>query len=120
MGIKTEEDVVHTMTGLGDCEEVIRWYLFFIDAKLQRALHGKMEGESWQEENGYQKDSDGSARTAIIGIERSIGAWIRLYELMPSSEDVALKALSQLNQLKQKAVEEFPHAMNFKRPGFDD
>lgn len=87
---------------------------------MQRALHGKIEGESWQQENGYQKDSDGSAKIAIIAIERSIGAWIRLYELMPSSEDVALKALSLLSQLKQKAIEEFPQALNFKRPGFDD
>ena len=45
MGIGSEEDVVDTMAGLGDCEEIINWYLFFIDAKLQRALHGKLEGE---------------------------------------------------------------------------
>jgi hypothetical protein len=120
MGMKTEEDVVYTMAGLGDCEEIIRWYLFFIDAKLQRALHGKMEGEQWEEENGYQKDSDGSAKIAIIAIERSMGAWIRMDELLPHSEDISLKALSLLSQLKQKALEEFPQAMNFKRPGFDD
>lgn len=29
IGMKTEEDVVHTMAGLGDCEEVIRWYFIF-------------------------------------------------------------------------------------------
>ncbi len=119
IGIKTEEDVVYTMAGLGDCEEIIQWYLFFIDAKLQRALQGKIEGESWEEEHGYQKDSNGSAKIAIIAIERSVGAWIRMFELLPSSEDVALKSLSLLNQLKQKAIEEFPEAMNFKRPGFD-
>jgi hypothetical protein len=45
MGMRSEEEVVHTMAGLGDCEEIIKWYLFFIDAKLQRALHGKIEGE---------------------------------------------------------------------------
>lgn len=120
IGMKTEEDVVYTMAGLGDCEEIIQWYLFFIDAKLQRALHGKIEGESWEEENGYQKDSNGSAKIAIIAIERSIGAWIRMYELLPSSEDVALKSLSLLTRLKRKTIEEFPDAMNFKRPGFDN
>jgi len=116
MAMVSEEEVVHTMAGLGDCEEVIRWYLFFIDAKLQRALHGKLEGE----DHGFRKDSDGSAKVAIIAIERSIGAWTRLYELIPSTEDVTLKALSLLSQLKQKATEEFPGAIHFKRPGFDD
>jgi hypothetical protein len=125
MGIKSEEDVVHTMAGLGDCEEIIRWYLFFIDAKLQRALHGKLparsgtEGED-DEDDGYPKDRDGSAKVAIIAIERSMMAWSRLYELLPVSEDTALNALSILSQLKQKAIEEFPKAMEFKRPGFDD
>jgi hypothetical protein len=38
---------------------------------------------------------------------------------MPSSEDTALKALALLNQLKNKAAEEFPKAPEFKRPGFD-
>lgn len=120
MGITSEEDAVHTMAGLGDCEEIIRWYLFFIDAKLQRALHGKIEGEDWEEDNGFQKDSDGSAKIAIIAIERSMNAWVKLYELMPASEDVALKSLSILSQLKKKALEEFPKAMEFKRPGFDN
>ena len=117
MGIKTEADVLDTMTHLKDCEEVINWYLFFIDAKLQRALHGKLEGDDQDE---FQKDSDGSAKIAIIAIERSIGAWTRLYELMPAAEDIALKALSLLSRLKQKTIAEFPKAMEFKRPGFDD
>ncbi len=120
MGIKTKKEAVDAMTGLEECEDVICWYLFFIDAKLQRALHGKLEGEDWEEDNGYQKDSDGSAKVAIIGIEQSIGAWLRFYELLPEAEDTALTALSILSKLKQKALEEFPHAMAFKRPGFDD
>ena len=124
LGIKTEEDVVYTVAGIGDCFDIIQWYLFFMDAKLQRALHGKMEGEypiaiGRETKKGFQKDSDGSAKIALIAIERSIGAWTKLYDLMPSSEDVALKALSLLSQLKQKAKEEFPQAMQFKRPGFD-
>lgn len=120
MGITSEEDAVHTMAGLSDCEGIIKWYLFFIDAKLQRALHGKIDGEGWEQNNGFQKDSDGSAKIAIIAIERSMNAWVKLYELMPAAEDVALKSLSILSQLKKKALEEFPKAMEFRRPGFDD
>jgi hypothetical protein len=120
LGITSEEVVEHTVADIGDCFEIIQWYLFFIDAKLQRALHGKLEGEDWEEDSGYQKDSEGSAKIALIAMERSIAAWTRLYELLPSSEDVALKSLALLQQLQQKTKEEFPKAMLFIRPGFDD
>ncbi len=40
--------------------------LFFIDVKLQRALHGKLENEDWETENDFQKNSDGSAIIALI------------------------------------------------------
>ena len=120
MGITTEEEVVHTVANIGDCFEIIQWYLFFIDAKLQRALRGKLEDDAWEEENDFQKDSDGSAKVALIAIDRSMGAWKGLYSAMPACEDTALAALSLLSQLKQKALEEFPKAMEFKRAGFDE
>ncbi len=117
LGIQTEENVVHTMANCGDCEEIIQWYLFFIDAKLQRALHG-LAGDT--DNDGYPKDSDGSAKVALVAIERSIAAWLLLYQLLPTCEDSALKALSLLSRIKNGALEIFPHAMQFKRPGFDD
>lgn len=120
MGLKSEEDVVYTMANLGDCFDIIQWYLFFIDVKLQRALHGKLEGESWEDNNGYARDSDGSAKIAIIAVERSMNAWVKIYELMPSSEDVALASLSLLSKIKRLALQVFPKAMEFKRPGFDN
>lgn len=120
LGITSEEDVVYTMANLGDYFEIIQWYLFFIDAKLQRALHGKLEGENWEDENNYAKDSDGSAKIAIISIERCMAAWTGIYEAMPATEDTALNALSLLSRLKQTALTEFLDAMKFKRPGFDD
>ena len=119
MGITNEEDVVHTVAHIGDGFEIIQWYLFFVDAKLQRALRGKLEDDGWEEENDFQKDSDGSAKIALIAIDRSMGAWQGLYNTMPVCEDIALNALSVLSRLKQKALEEFPKAMEFKRPGFD-
>ena len=118
LGIVNEEDVVYTVTDIADCFDIIQWYVYFIDAKLQRALQGKLEGEEWEEENGYQKDSDGSAKIALIAIEKSITAWVKLYDLLPASADIALQALSLLQQLQQKIKEEFPKAIKFKRPGF--
>ncbi len=120
LGIKSEEDVMHTVADISDCFEIIQWYLFFIDAKLQRAIRGKTETENWEVENGYQKDSDGSAKIALIAIEKNIAAWVKIYELLPTSEDIALQALSLLTQLRTQAVMEFPQAMQFIRPGFDE
>jgi hypothetical protein len=119
LGITSEETAVHTVARLGDCEEIIQWYVFFIDAKLQRALSGKMDGEEWDTENGYSKDSDGSAKVSIIAVEKSMAAWVRLSELLPSAEDLSLQALSLLSKIKNTAIQEFPDAMKFKRPGFD-
>jgi hypothetical protein len=120
LGIGSPEEVVHTVAGIGDCFDVISWYLFFIDVKLQRALHGKIEGEGFAIENNFPKDSEGSAKIALIAIEKSIDAWTRLHNLLPSSEDIALHALAILLQLKEKTTKEFPQAMQFRRPGFDD
>lgn len=119
-GIKSEEDVVHTMAHLGNCFEIIEWYLFFISAKLQRALQGTLEGEESEMESGYPKDSDGSAKVAIIAIIRSMSAWMSIYETMPATEDTALQALSLLSRMKQSTETQFPGAINFIRPGFDD
>ena len=72
------------------------------------------------EDGEMPKDSDGSAKIAIIALERSINAWMKLYELMPATEDTALNALALLSKIKTLAVDEFPQAMQFVRPGFDE
>jgi hypothetical protein len=120
LGIKSEEDVVSTVADTGDCLEIIQWYLFFIHGKIQRALLGKMDDDGFDDEHGFPKDYEGSAKIALISIDKTMAAWIKLYELLPSCEDVALKALSLLEKIKQLTNEEFPEAMQFKRPGFDD
>lgn len=116
-GITNEENVVHTVANIGDCYDILNWYLFLIEAKLRRALHGLLENE---EDDGYSKDSDGSAKIALISIEKSMAALSRLYEILPETEDNVLMALSVLQQLQVKAKKTFPVAEKFKRPGFDD
>lgn len=117
MGIETPETVVNTMATLGDCSEVIQWYLFFIEVKLIRALSQKFEGD---EPDDFPKDSDGSAKIAVIAVERSMGAWARLFELLPDTEDVSLQTLAILSKIKTEALLNFPDAMKFVRPGFDE
>jgi hypothetical protein len=49
-----------------------------------------------------------------------LNAWVKLFELLPQYEDEFLTVLGLLDKLKKLSLEEFPNAMSFRRPGFDD
>ena len=66
------------------------------------------------------KDSDGSAKVALIGIDRSISAWGIMLRYFPACEDELLKILVVLEKLRKKVEKEFPDARSFFRPGFDE
>ncbi|MCH7514212.1 MAG: hypothetical protein IH947_09780, partial [Bacteroidetes bacterium] len=69
-------DPEHELHLLTDAVDVIRWYQYQIFVKIKRALHGVVEDmtDPVEVEEGFPKDSDGSAKVALIGIDRSIGA----------------------------------------------
>ena len=98
--------------------EVIRWYQYFIAAKVMRAIRGKMEEEEekWDE---FASDSDGSAKIALIAIDRSIGAWAVIPHYNHLYAGRVLEIISYLDRLRQAVEETFPHARSFIRPGFD-
>lgn len=124
IGVETIEDGKAKIELIKDSLAIIKWYETFIHVKLMRALTGKANaaddtfGEL--EDSAYGSDADGSAKIALIGIERSMSAWVKLFELLPQHEDEFLTILGLLDKLKKLAIEEFPKAMNFRRPGFDD
>jgi hypothetical protein len=124
MGVESIEAGKEKMAMIKDCLAIIKWYETFIHVKLMRALSGKMNAVDYSfvemEESPYGSDSDGSAKIALLGIERSMNAWVKLFELLPQHEDEFLTVLGLLDKLKKLAIEEFPNAMNFKRPGFDE
>ena len=97
-----------------DAIEVIQWYSFFISAKLHRAY------SDYGIDDDFNYDSLGSAKIAIIAIDRSIAALGYLLENMPNFEDDILKFLSNLSKIKKNVLISFPKTMEFKRPGFDD
>ena len=101
-----------------DCIYVIRWYQHFIYVKLCRAASGMIRGE-FEEIEYCPEDANGSAKVAIIGIERSIAGWGRLMKYFSSQEDSILKILAKLQSLLRQSEEAFPDARAFKRPGFD-
>ncbi len=104
---------------LSDAVAVIRWYQYFIHVKLMRSLHSQVE-DAWFDQEGFPRDSDGSAKIALIAMDRSIAAWGGLLQAFPQQETEILQILAHLDQLRQDAEREFPHARAFVRLGFDD
>jgi hypothetical protein len=106
---------------LVDALEVIRWFQFMISVKIQRALSSREreadEPEFWEE---MPKDSDGTAKIALIAIDRSIGAWATLLTAFPARQTATLEILALLSRLRVELEQEFPHAWAFVRPGFDE
>jgi hypothetical protein len=103
---------------LSDAVDVICWYQGLIPVKLERAI-GSQVDEREETDAGYPKDSDGSAKVALIGMDRSIGAWGTLLREFPSHEQSILAILVHLQRLRRSTEEHFPAARSFVRPGFD-
>jgi len=103
-----------------DAREVIQWYQYQIAVKTMRALSGRLDEAMATEDTEFPKDSDGSAKVALIGIDRSIAAW-RLVQLsLPEREVSIVPLILQLERLRHGIEKTFPYAREFVRPGFDE
>jgi hypothetical protein len=104
-----------------DAREVIQWYQYQIAVKIIRALSCRTDG--WEDSPDlaeFPKDSDGSAKVALIGIDRSIAAW-RLVQLStPDRAETIVPLILQLERLGRRVEKSFPEARDFIRPGFDE
>ena len=105
---------------LEDAREVIQWYQYQIAVKTMRALSGRKEElEEDPEIMDFPKDSDGSAKVALIGIDRSIAAWRMMQLSLPDRVESIVPLILQLDRLRQRVENTFPQARDFIRPGFD-
>ena len=68
----------------------------------------------------YPKDSDGSAKVALVGIDRSISAWRLMQLAVPERSESIVPLILQLERLRKRVEKEFPNARAFIRPGFDE
>jgi len=100
-----------------EAAEVIRWYQYFISAKVMRAVRGNIEEERCDE---FPSDSDGSAKIALIAIDRSIAAWAVIQHYMADGGQEVIDIIAFLDGLRQAVEETFPKARSFIRPGFDE
>lgn len=107
-----------TASAVREALEVVEWFVFFIEAKLQRATTARAE-EAGRPVAEQPSDADGSAKVALIGVDRSTGAWATLREHCPREADAILDLLVQLERLRSTTEQAFPSARQFRRPGFD-
>jgi hypothetical protein len=106
---------------LEDAREVIQWYQYQIAVKIMRALSCRDDG--WEDEPEmaeFPKDSNGSAKVALIGIDRSMAAWRLLQLAVPDVAESIWPLMLQLERLRNRVEKSFPEARDFVRPGFDE
>jgi hypothetical protein len=101
-----------------DACEVIQWYQYQIAVKTMRALSAR--GEELEEDLELPKDSDGSVKVALIGIDRSMAAWRMMQLSLPERADSIVPLILQLEMLRTRLETAFPEARDFVRPGFDE
>ena len=116
---KPISDPIENEVTLEEALEVIRWYQYQINIKLMRAIESKKREDSL-ELNDFPKDSDGSAKVALLGIDRSISSWSELLKYLPEQKERILNLSIHLNRLRKRVESEFPNARAFIRPGFDE
>jgi hypothetical protein len=105
-----------------EAREVIYWYQYQIAVKLMRALSSRSNEAEWPDEavDDEAKDSDGSAKVALIGIGRSVSAWRLMQMCLPERADSIIPMILELERLRQRTELRFPKARDFVRPGFDE
>ena len=129
-----------------DAVQIIRWYQFFIAVKLVRALSGSEIDDDADDEDDlsmdflddyegvddddidYEEviaktsrmDANGSAKVALVAMDRSIGAWRALQISLPEKSETIKPMLIELSALRASVEARFPRARDFIRPGLDE
>jgi hypothetical protein len=128
-----------------DVADIIRWYQFFIAVKLIRALNRPTpvdEGSDDQDDlsfdflspeetnefvdydavisRAHRMDSNGSAKVALVAIDRSTAGWRALQLSRPETAQPIKPILVELDRLRRLTETRFPHARDFIRPGLDE
>lgn len=105
---------------LGEAVSVVQRYAGMVSAKSFRALKGypDMNEDFW--DSPFQNDANGSAKIALMCIERSLGAWEVILNHLPEHTDELLGLLVLLERSRRGLRQVFPDAGKFVRPGFDE
>ncbi len=112
-------DPVDDILSLHDVIDIIIYYYTFIYIKIRRAvrdIYDKLFDPEFK-----KLDKNLSAKLALIGIDRSIGAWQILGEIVEKETGLIVDDfVEMLIKLRDDVEEEFPDAREFVRPYFDE
>jgi hypothetical protein len=100
-----------------DPRSVVLHYCAFIPPKVHRALIGL---SCWKQDPDLTDDHIGSAKIALIAIDRSRAAWIALADRGLASVADAARFVFVLGRLADDLERVFPNARSFVRPGLDE
>jgi hypothetical protein len=105
---------------LTEALDLVAYDSAFVSAKIHRALDGRDRHRHDEEgdDDPVQNDWNGSAKVALISLERSEVAWRVIVQA--TADEVAATLADAVRDLRRLAVNEFPRAMAFIRPGFDE
>ena len=113
----TENDRELALTA-GSPHAVISWFHFFVAAKINRAL--TVWPDEGDEDRLLASDRDGSAKIALVAIERSHAGWLELVDRAIVPADEAHPFIADLVWLGEALERVRPNARAFVRPGFDE
>jgi hypothetical protein len=105
---------------LADALAVASWDSHFIHVTLHRAMRGRDDTQHDREfgdDDPIQNDWNGSAKVALISIDRSIEAWDVIARATKDAD--AAHIAQELGRLRHEVEQGFPNARKFVRPGFD-
>jgi hypothetical protein len=97
---------------------VINWFHLQIVVKVHRAIRGLAEGGP--DVRDWPPDHDGSAKVALLGIDRSHAAWLVAIERGVVTRAEAEPFVADLVWLGDSLERVFPNARAFVRPGLDE
>jgi len=103
---------------LSDARDVVRWYQYQIGIKLVRAM-GQREPIHPIAAESARHDANGSAKVALLGIDRSLAAWAIVREALPERATEIADMMVRLDRLRTSVERALPDARAFQRPGFD-
>jgi hypothetical protein len=106
------------VTDPADPRAVVAWFHSLVPAKIHRALRGLAEDDP--AERDWPPDYDGSAKVALLGIDRSHAAWLDLVDRGDASGAEAAGFIADLVALGDALERIFPNARAFVRPAFDE